>query len=383
MLVKRYGMRKEEKMKSSDLKENLEKCIDCKACYKVCPMMDSFGNSPKNIMNEISENKIDFSKISYSCMLCNACTEVCPKDIDLKSMFLNFRIKKYSTDLKNTRKFFKLRVVENHQKGSFSKVLTSKNNTKNIKRVFMPGCSLSGYDNEIIFKVKEYLHEKLGETEIVIKCCGKPSKDIGDLNLFNRNIKEIEDYLNNKGVSEVIVACENCYKTFKENFKDIKVLTLWEIISEEGVPDGVKNIYSDLKEEFALHDPCPIKQEKQIHEAVRIILNEIGINFREFEKNKSRTECCGSGGMVGVTNKELWEKQRNKRANSTECKNIISYCESCVNTFKGSGKNVLHILDLLFNEEFIKRKRINQKEVNTFNQWINRIKLANKVGREV
>lgn len=148
------------------------------------------------------------------------------------------------------------------------------------------------------------------------------------------------------------------------------------------MPKELKNKYSDLKEEFALHDPCPIKKEEQIHEAVRSILKDLGIKIVEFEKNRSKTECCGCGGMVGVTNKELWLSQKNKRANSTECENIVSYCESCVNTFKSSDKNALHILDFIFNEDVINGKAKSQKNISTINQWINRIKLANKVGKE-
>ncbi|EGT3616896.1 (Fe-S)-binding protein [Clostridium perfringens] len=369
-------------MPNRELKKNLENCIDCGLCYKVCPMMNRFGESPKNILNAIDENKISYEDISYSCMLCNACTETCPKDINLKEMFHKFRIKSYRENLKYTKKKFNLKVVQSHQKGSFSKFLTSKDNDKKIKRVFIPGCSLSGYHNDIIFKIKNYLEINLGEIEILLKCCGKPSKDIGNLDLFEKNLKDIEKNIKNKGVDEIIVACENCYKTFGEAFNGIKVITLWEVINELGVPVELKNKYLNYKEKFALHDPCPIKKENQIHEAVRNILNELGIKIVEFEKNRSKTECCGCGGMVGVTNKGLWESQKNNRANSTECENIISYCESCVNTFKSSDKNVLHILDLIFNEDVINGKVKSQKNISTINQWINRIKLAKKVGRE-
>ncbi|EOU1683047.1 (Fe-S)-binding protein [Clostridium perfringens] len=370
-------------MTNKELKKNLEDCVNCGLCYRVCPMMDTFGESPKNILRDIDENKISYDEIAYSCMLCNACTEACPKDINLKEMFQNLRIKSYRENLKNTSKKFNLKVVQNHQKGSFSKFLTSKNNHKKIKRVFIPGCSLSGYNNEIIFKIKDYLIDNLGEVEILLKCCGKPSKDIGNLELFESNLNHIENNLRIKEVEEIIVACENCYKTFGSAFKDIKVITLWEVINEFGVPKELKNKYSDLKEEFALHDPCPIKKEEQIHEAVRNILKDLGIKIVEFEKNRSKTECCGCGGMVGVTNKELWLSQKNKRANSTECENIVSYCESCVNTFKTSDKNALHILDFIFNEDVINGKAKSQRNISTINQWINRIKLANKVGKEI
>ena len=143
-------------MTNKELKKNLEDCVNCGLCYKVCPMMNTFGDSPKNILRDIDKNKISYDEIAYSCMLCNACTEACPKDINLKEMFQNLRIKSYRENLKNTSKKFNLKVVQNHQKGSFSKFLTSKNNHKKIKRVFIPGCSLSGYNNEIIFKIKEF-----------------------------------------------------------------------------------------------------------------------------------------------------------------------------------------------------------------------------------
>ena len=80
-------------MTNKELKKNLEDCVNCGLCYKVCPMMNTFGESPKNILRDIDENKISYDEIAYSCMLCNACTESCPKDINLKEMFQNLRRK--------------------------------------------------------------------------------------------------------------------------------------------------------------------------------------------------------------------------------------------------------------------------------------------------
>ncbi len=44
---KKFGMRKEVKMTNKELKKNLEDCVNCGLCYKVCPMMNTFGESPK------------------------------------------------------------------------------------------------------------------------------------------------------------------------------------------------------------------------------------------------------------------------------------------------------------------------------------------------
>ena len=128
--------------------------------------------------------------------------------------------------------------------------------------------------------------------------------------------------------------------------------------------------------------PCDDPFESDFFKYFATKFKDLGIKIVEFEKNRSKTECCGCGGMVGVTNKELWLSQKNKRANSTEYENIVSYCESCVNTFKSSDKNALHILDFIFNQDVINGKAKSQKNISTINQWINRIKLANKVGKE-
>lgn len=45
-----------------------------------------------------------------------------------------------------------------------------------------------------------------------------------------------------------------------------------------------KNHYDDLNQEFLLHDPCPIRNEHNIHESVRYILGFMGIKIIEFEK---------------------------------------------------------------------------------------------------
>ncbi len=149
---KKVWNEKRGKMTNKELKKNLEDCVNCGLCYKVCPMMNTFGDSPKNILRDIDKNKISYDEIAYSCMLCNACTEACPKDINLKEMFQNLRIKSYRENLKNTSKKFNLKIVQNHQKGSFSKFLTSKNNHKKIKRVFIPGCSLRDITMKLFLK---------------------------------------------------------------------------------------------------------------------------------------------------------------------------------------------------------------------------------------
>ncbi|MGL6185288.1 MAG: (Fe-S)-binding protein [Clostridium chrysemydis] len=359
--------------------DNLKKCINCNRCYKVCPMMKEFSDSPKDLMNDILNSKINTKDVSYSCMLCNSCTEVCIKDLDLKDMFLSLRedIYKEGKDLKK----YNLKSVKTHQKISFSKITKNKIKNKSTKKVFIPGCSLSSYNNKIIKNTLDYLKKEEGETlELLIRCCGKPSKDIGDIKSYKENLENLNKELKENNIEEVIVACANCYNTFKDGLKGIKVSSLWNILWDKGLDSNLKDKYKDFKC-VALHDPCPMKKEKKIQDDVRSILKFLGLNVIEFKKNRENTVCCGAGGMVLVTNNKLFLKQSKKRANEAECDTIVSYCASCVNTLKTENKKTLHILDFLFNKDVLNRKTTDFKKVSSIEGFKNRITLNLKSKR--
>ncbi|WP_027631720.1 (Fe-S)-binding protein [Clostridium hydrogeniformans] len=366
---------------SKDLIESInyseKQCIDCKKCMKVCPMMKDFIESPKDFLGKvIKENTID-KNMAFSCMLCNRCTMECPKDIDFKDIFFNSREDIFKNN-KEALKELGYNTVRFHQKNSFSPLFTSEIKEKNIKRIFIPGCSLSSYDPNIILETYRYLEKVTENISILFQCCGKPTLDMGDIEGFKNYYSGLNKIIEDNNIEEVIVACENCYKTIKSN-SNVKVTSLWEVIGENGVPEEVKGKYKNIKETFALHDPCPIREEKVIHESVRKILRELGVNIIEFEKNRDKTQCCGAGGMVCVTNNKLALREMNNRAEETEADYIVSYCESCVESMIRGGKSSLHILDFLFNPKVINGEKLTQDIEGTIKKWTNRYNVKRKV----
>ncbi len=351
--------------------EDKEKCIDCKLCFNNCPMMKEFSNSPKELMSKILEDKIDLSEISYSCMLCDLCTQKCPKDIDLKSTFYDIRKDVISNEKKSV-KDKGYNVVRFHQINSFSPLFSKSKNLKNSKVVFLPGCSLSSYSQDIILKTYKYLNTHYENIGITFKCCSKPTIAMGDIEKFNKYYSSLEKEIHDEGIEEIIVACPNCYNTISKNSKDIKVISIYEVIEKFGIPSELKNNYKNL--DFAVHDSCSVRNQSNIHESVRNILRQLGANIIEFENNRENTVCCGAGGMVGVTNKNLALKQMKNRGYETNCKNIVCYCESCCESLLNCDKNILHILDLLFNENFIDHKKLTQSKSSTVDKWKMRYK---------
>ncbi|MEF9992645.1 MAG: (Fe-S)-binding protein [Romboutsia sp.] len=366
------------------IKENESICVDCKICFKPCPMMKKYSSSPKTLMKEILEEKQVNQNIPYSCMLCDICTVKCPKDIDLKDIFYSMRKDAFKEKDKHIFKEIGYNTVKFHQINSFSPIFSKTFADKNTKKIFLPGCSLSSYSPELVIKTYEYLKKNIDDLSIAFECCGKPTLSMGDVEKFESYYEKLNNIFSNDEVVEIIVACPNCLKTIKEHSKNIKVTSLWSIINEYKVDEKLINYYEDLETEFSLHDPCPIRKEYKIHDDVRGILKSIGIKVVEFEKNRENSECCGSGGMLRVTNKEISTNQSKKRANEAKSDTVVSYCQSCCESMMLAGKNILHVLDFLFNEDVIRRDILSQRKTSTLKKWSNRyngIKLAKSKNR--
>ena len=98
-------------MTNKELKKNLEDCVNCGLCYKVCPMMNTFGDSPKNILRDtidfIYENfsKVDNEKIilwMYKIAIINTnnflkCNGMVEKNNSLNNYYYNNKIKMYES----------------------------------------------------------------------------------------------------------------------------------------------------------------------------------------------------------------------------------------------------------------------------------------------
>ncbi len=360
-----------------------DKCTGCKLCMKNCPMLDNYCSTPKELLNNMAEGEKANIEIPYSCALCGYCTEVCPKGVDLKALFYDMR-KFIVSENEGVPREVGSRVVAFHQKNSFSNLFTTKIQGlghKKPDKVFFPGCSLTSYSPKLVLKVYEFLCSKHADMGILLKCCGKPTHSMGDLKNFNNYYSKVQSNLDNGEVKEVITSCQNCYKIIGQYSPNVKVTSLWEFIAEHGIPEAMENRAKDIGISFALHDPCPTRSESKIHDSVREILVRLGVQIEEMEFSRNKTLCCGSGGMLAVTNNELALKHMKKRAEQAKSSHVITYCEECVQSLKRGGKQAAHILDLIFDEELYEKDNFNQSSQGTMKSWINRYNGARMINK--
>lgn len=355
--------------KTMMLVKSEQKCIGCKACMKGCPMLDKFCENPKDLLKELLDHGEYLYEMPYSCLLCGYCEEVCPVDVSFKNLFLELRRDLVSETHGNLPKEINQRSVEYHQHFSFSRLFTSDIQELQSDTVFFPGCALISYSPKLVEDTLRYLRELSPGIGYYNKCCGKPTRFMGDEHQFHRYYSSLDEEFDKKGIHRIITGCQNCFKTLQENSPGLEIISLWEYLGEKGIPKDRQGIARDLDLAVTLHDPCPTRDETRIHDGARKILDQLGLDFQEMPDNRERTLCCGSGGMVPVTQNHIAREHMSRRASEAETDHIVTYCQECVESMRRGGKKSWHLLDLIFNERF---QEIPQENSSGLTRWKNR-----------
>jgi Fe-S oxidoreductase len=261
----------------------------------------------------------------------------------------------------------RLKSVRNHQIISTSPFfalskLTDKRNTSTPKRIFFPGCSLPAYSPGLVIKAYQYLQEKIPGIGIILNCCGKPSRDVGDKDRFRKIFDGTLNEFSRLGIEEVVVACINCHKMYTDN-SDIKLRTIYEIMAEMGLPESI----SGSGRQITIHDSCPARYRPEIRNAVRQIAARMNFKITEMKFKNEVTQCCGAGGCSPLGNTALSDRHTKARASQAKGQ-LVSYCAHCRERFSSYASS-LHLLDLVFDSSF---KKHTEEYHDSWRNWLNR-----------
>ncbi len=320
---------------------NLAKeCAGCDLCVKDCAFLKRYGN-PGTIANDfLGGNRNEL--ISFECSLCSLCTSICPKDLDPCTAFLGLRSKVFAA----TREVLpEHRGILAYEKKGLSQRYSLYKLPEACSTVFFPGCTFTGTRATRTEQIYAWLGQQIPNTGIVLDCCTKPSHDLGRDDFFNTHFSAMEDFLVGNGVKKVITACPNCYKVFSTYAQKLKTESIYEILAETGVMTTSK-----ISGCVTIHDPCVTRFETGIHDSVRKLVKDQGLEIKEMEHCREKTTCCGEGGAAFAVTPDLasvWRKRRKEEAGNNR---IITYCAGCC-AFLGKSVRTDHLLDLLFEPE--------------------------------
>ncbi|WP_426709604.1 FAD-dependent oxidoreductase [Cetobacterium sp. SF1] len=343
--------------------EEASRCLQCqcKLCMKECMMMPEYTSCPKELFQEYLEKgyeNMDMN-IAYSCNECSQCTIKCPNSFQIRENFMEMR-KEYVKANGGLSPLEGHTALDDGQELECSKKYSiSVPGKKQSKYILIPGCTVPASFPELVEKTYNHMKETLGEENvgIILQCCGKPTKIIGETELFEERYSRVQKEIEAMEADIIVTLCPSCYLTYEEH-SGKKVISYWDLMKEEiGIPNLQKNIGKDSDVIFNVHDSCPTRNVTSHHDSIRWIIKELGYKMEEMNNIRENTRCCGVGGMLGCINGELFEKIVNRRAQDATQEQIISYCGSCRASMELGGLDSLHILQLIHGKCYMKSDR--------------------------
>lgn len=320
------------------LEEMNAKCTRCGTCQQDCAFLQKYG-TPGELAQSYKPNEKRCQALPFECSLCQLCTVVCPEKLNPRDMFMEMRREKMRRD--------PLGYPEHagylgYEKRGVSARFSYYSLPKNCDTVFFPGCTLTGTRSDKTLKIYEHLKKERPSLGIVLDCCMKISHDLGREDYFRTMFREMKDYLVQRGVKKIVVACPNCQRIFSTYGGELAVSTVYEIMDAQPLP--VREKVAGI---VTIHDPCPLRFSSEVQTAIRSLVTKMGLTVEEMPHQGESTLCCGEGGLVSRLSPELagnWGDMRKAEAGG---KRIITYCAGCTNHLSGRTPTS-HIVDLLW-----------------------------------
>ena len=326
-----------------------EKCINCPKCKAECAFLKQNG-TPGFIAEHYDPEDPAWLTPAFDCNLCGLCAAVCPVHLTPVNLFLAMR--REAVD-RGAAPLHAHHGIMAYEARGVSKKYSWYSLPEGCDTVLFPGCTFAGTRMDTTIILYERLKLSIPSLGIVMDCCCKPSHDLGRNAYFQDMFGEMRAWLSDHGVRTVIVVCPNCYKVFNAYGNPLSVKTAYELLTDnKRLFFGKSSLVNTKGPAIALHDPCVLRNEPGIQDAIRKLARLAGFEIEEMPHSRKKTICCGEGGSVGCVKPEFsgrWGYLRKKEAAN---RRLLTYCAGCAN-FLNKKTSTDHILDAVFHPEAV------------------------------
>lgn len=370
------------------LEEEATICGRCGYCRDVCPAYKIGGwesFSPRGkiaLLDAIKQAEYPQKLIDrvYQCTLCGACREVCHLNIDTREMWVQLRQKIASTG-KTPEVMYQLKETV-MDKGNISgeasgnrtlwaeDIEESKNlfGRKQTEVMLYLGCVSSLYPaaysiSQSIIKVfnkAKVDFTTLGGEEL---CCGFPLMAAGFkdevVELARKNVTIMKEY----SPQLMVVSCPSCLHTWKHEYPKLlneelpfKVLHISEYLLKL-IQEGRLN-FREKAQTITYHDPCDLGRNNGIYEEPRNVLRSIpGVTLIEMEENRQNSLCCGGGGNLEMSDKNMAEaitRLKLDMIKQTGATTVVTSCQQCKRNISSAARKAKIRIQVQELTEFVK-----------------------------
>jgi heterodisulfide reductase subunit D len=360
-----------EKIFELNLRNLLKKCYQCARCSGVCQLSKVQKFTPSRIIQQILEgfeDKVIKSGVLWDCLTCNSCLQNCPEQINFADIVRIARFKMRTIDKQNPDEYIAHKSIYT----TISEIMSQPHIQSDRSLDWIPkeykisnkgdilyyvGCipffnfEFQNLDSIAISALK-IICQIEREQIVVLKeesCCGHDlywgqGKFEAFIELAKKNINMFEK----AGITTIITACAECYRTFKIDYPNI----FKDFNEKFEVKHIIEYIYEKWKENkigfkkpnkskqiihFTFHDPCRMSRflpkANNLMEKTREIFHELrslGYNFKEMVHNKENSLCCGVSSWMNCNPRTKALRYKRLLEAKAVATHLVTSCPKCI-----------------------------------------------------
>jgi heterodisulfide reductase subunit D len=343
--------------------EVLRTCIQCGTCSASCPTAYAMDYTPRQLWKLIQlglRDEVVNSRTFWLCTTCKACTVRCPRGIDLTQTMLMLKEYAVRESLKVPEGIGILRETvttnynisgdDNENRLIWAENLESKPEGIEAKKgaevLYFVGCVSAFYPQAYsIPQSMVQIFERAGVSFTTMGgqewCCGYPLYGAGMKDLVAELAQHNLERVRELGSTKLVTTCPSCYYAwthvypeFVELPAELEILHAVEYLEQLLDQGGIE--LGDVQRIVTYHDPCDLGRKSGVFDAPRAILNSIpGLDFREMAMHGENAMCCGGGGDVEISDRQVTGEVgvlRMQQAQETGAEAVVSACQQCKRT---------------------------------------------------
>ena len=176
------------------------------------------------------------------------------------------------------------------------------------------------------------------------KCCGSVLLRTGFDKEAQKQIEENTEVL--KG-EKIITSCAGCYKTLKEDYENLDVIHISQLLDDLIKENKLNFTKTDLN--ITYHDSCHLGRHCNVFDEPRNVIESVA-SLIEMENNHEDSLCCGAGGGVKSAYPEIASQMAESRiaqAKQTNCDTLVTPCPFCKLNLENEELEVLDLTEFL------------------------------------
>ena len=274
----------------------------------------------------------------WQCLTCELCSSQCPQGVSFSDFVLEERAGKTLADIPH--------------EGVFSSVSDLMSMLDAGKVTFMQGAEKSSYGyfpgcldfHNLFFGLEDVDFTEIAESSMKLlkhagidpmvmqmKCCGHDQLWQGNKELFDRLAEYNTRYIEESGISTLIVSCAECYRTLTKDY-DLKV-------DVKHISELLGDAKFDVKSDAAAatvtyHDACRLGRHCGVYDAPRESLANAGMDIVEMAHSKEDARCCGVSSLMNCNEvTKALRVTRMNEADDTGASAMVTSCPKCLAHF--------------------------------------------------